>query len=168
MIASATVQFYDVITFFHIAAVVVGFGPTFAYAVFGNVAAQSGMRASLGVSRSIVVWNRTGLTICMVIIFLSGMYLATYESYWEFSDFFISWRFVAILVLFGVVHGFFLPREKALVTLLEEEVAKPGGSESTDMPPEIAARYDAIGKVGMAAGVLIILTIYVMTAKPFL
>lgn len=168
MIASATVQFYDVLVFFHIAAVVIGFGPTFFYAALGAVAAQSGMRASLGASRAIVLWNRTGLTICMVIIFLSGMYLATYENYWEFSDFFISWGFIAILALFGIVHGFFLPREKAVVAMLEEEVAKPGGSESTELPPEIAARYDQISKMGIAAGVLIILTIYVMTAKPFL
>ena len=168
MIASATVQFYDVITFFHIAAVVIGFGPTFAYALFQTVAAKDGMRASLGVSRAIVAWNRTGLTICMVIIFLSGMYLATYESYWEFSDFFVSWGFVAILVLFGLVHGYFMPKDKQMIALLEEEVAKPGGSESTDAPPAIMSLGAQIGKVGAATGVLIILTIYVMTAKPFL
>lgn len=168
MFATAQVQFYDVMTFFHIAAVVVGFGPTFFYALLGNVATQSGMRATLGASRSIVKWNQTGLTYSMVVIFLTGMFLASYKDFWDMSEFFISWGFVAIIALFGIVHGFFLPREKAIVAMLEEEVAKPGGSESTDLPPEIAARYEQIGKVGMAAGLLIILTIYVMTAKPFL
>lgn len=168
MIATGTVTFYNVIVFFHIAAVVVGFGPTFAYGMFQAIAARDGMRGSLTVTRATVAWNQTGLTVSMVIVFLSGMYLAAYESFWEFSDFFISWGFIAILALFGIVHGFFLPREKAVVAMLEEEVAKPGGSESTELPPEIAARYDQISKMGIAAGVLIILTIYVMTAKPFL
>ena len=40
MIATATVQFYDVVVFFHILAVVIGFGPTFAYAAYLTIAAQ--------------------------------------------------------------------------------------------------------------------------------
>lgn len=167
MIASATVQFYDVLVFLHIAAVVIGFGPTFAYAAFQAVAARSGMRASLGITRAILAWNTVGVTVCMVVIFLTGMYLASYD-FWSFSDFFISWGFVAILVLFGLVHAFFLPNEKRMVAKLEEEVAKPGGGESTDPPAAITELGARIGRVGAATGLLIILTIYVMTAKPFL
>lgn len=167
MIASATVQFYDVLLFFHIAAVVVGFGPTFAYGFFQAVAARSGMRASLGVTRAIVAWHTTGLTICMVIVFLSGMYLASYD-YWSYGDFFISWGFVAILILFGLVHAYFLPNDKRMVVMLEQEVAKPGGGESTEPPAAITEHGARIARVGIATGVLIILTIYVMTAKPFL
>lgn len=167
MIASAAVRFYDVLVFFHVAAVVIGFGPTFAYALFQAVAARSGVTASLATSRAVVTWNMTGLTICMVIVFLSGMYLASYD-YWQLSDFFISWGFLVMLILFGLVHAFFVPREKRIVAMLEEEAAKPGGTESAELPAAVGERYAQIGKVGMATGILIVLTIYVMTAKPFL
>lgn len=43
MIATA-VQFYDVVVFTHVLAVVVGFGPTFAYAMFAAVAARGPRR----------------------------------------------------------------------------------------------------------------------------
>lgn len=168
MIATGTVTFYNVIVFFHIAAVVVGFGPTFAYGMFQAVAARDGMRGSLTVTRATVAWNQTGLTVSMVIVFLSGMYLAAYESFWEFSDFFISWGFIVILVLFGLVHGYFVPRERKLIAMLEEEVDRPGGGESAAPPAPIMALGQQIGRVGMATGLLLIVTIYFMTTKPFM
>lgn len=168
MIATASVTFYNVIVFFHIAAVVIGFGPTFAYGMFQAIAAREGMRASLGVTRATLSWNQTGLTVSMVIIFLSGMYLAAYENFWEFSDFFISWGFIVILVLFGLVHGYFVPKERKVVAMLEEEVAKPGGGESTAPPATITALGQQIGRVGIATGLLLIVTMYFMTTKPFM
>ncbi len=168
MIATASVTFYSVIVFFHIAAVVVGFGPTFAYGAFQAVAARDGMRASLGVSRAITSWNQTGLTVSMGIILLTGLYLAAYENFWEFSDFFISWGFIAILALFALVHGYFVPRERKLIAMLEEEVDRPGGGESTAPPAPVTALGQQIARVGAATGLLLIVTIYFMTTKPFM
>lgn len=168
MIATGTVTFYNVIVFFHIAAVVVGFGPTFAYGMFQAIAARDGMRGSLTVTRATVAWNQTGLTVSMVIVFLSGMYLAAYESFWEFSDFFISWGFIVILVLFGLVHGYFVPRERKFIAMLEEEVDRPGGGESAAPPATVTALGQQIGRVGIATGLLLIVTIYFMTTKPFM
>ena len=45
MIPVAEVQFYDVVLFFHILAVVLGFGPTFAYSAFIAIAGKDGGRA---------------------------------------------------------------------------------------------------------------------------
>lgn len=167
MIASASVTFYNVIVFFHIAAVVIGFGPTFTYGVFQTIAAREGLRASLGVSRAVLSWNQTGLTVSMVIVFLSGMYLAAYESFWEFSDFFISWGFVVILALFAIVHGYFVPRERKLIAMLEQELARPDGAGSTETAA-MTAHVQQVARVGMATGLLLIVTIYIMTTKPFM
>ena len=71
----AAVQFYDVVVFFHILAVVIGFGPTFAYAMFASVAARDGLRSSLSVERAVLQWNMTGTTLGMTVILLSGFYL---------------------------------------------------------------------------------------------
>jgi len=164
MIATA-VQFYDVVTWLHVSAVVIAFGPTFAYGVFSAVAANDGLRASLGVARGIIRWNQTGLNIGMVVILITGIYLA--GDRWDFGDFFVSWGFVAIVVLFGLAHGFFGPREREVVAMLERE-ADEKGDRSTEPSEGVMALEGKIAKVGGLAGLLIVLTIYVMTAKPFL
>ena len=65
MITTAAVQFYDVVVFFHIAAVVVGFGPTFAYAAYLTMAQREGGQAIPLVGRTIVFWDRTVNTAAM-------------------------------------------------------------------------------------------------------
>ena len=164
MIATA-VAFYDVITFVHVSAVVVGFGPTYAYAVFAAVASRDSLRGSLAVARGIVAWNRVALNIAMVLILVTGLYLA--GERWDFSEFFISWGLVAILLLFGLAHGYFGPRERQMVEILEEEVAA-GRGESTDAPDRFSAIETQVDRMGGIAGLVVLLTIYVMTAKPFL
>jgi len=166
MISTATVQFYDVVVFLHILGVVVGFGPTFAYALFAGMAAREGLHASLAVERAILRWNQTGNTVGMIVILLSGIYLAA--DRWQFGDVFVSWGFVVIIALFGLVHGYFLPRERKLIAGLEAEAAAAGADASKERSPELAAIDREVARVGMVAGIVIVLTIYVMTAKPFL
>lgn len=166
MTSIAAVQFYDVVVFFHIVAVVIGFGPTFAYAMFAAVAARDGLRSSLTVERAVLQWNMTGTTIGMTVTLLSGLYLVA-DGPWSFSDFFVSWGFVAILALFGIVHGYFVPRGRRLIAGLEEEA--DAATDPKQKRSQALADIDAeVNRMGAVAGVAIILTIYVMTAKPFL
>jgi hypothetical protein len=162
MIATA-VQFYDVVKFFHILAVVLAFGPTFAYGVFIAFAAREGGVAVPPVGRAIVAWDRVAGTLGMLVILLSGIYLVS-DGPWEASDFFVSWGFVAILILFALVHGFFAPRTREAVRLAERDL---GGGDG-----KLSSEWDALSaklsKVGGIAGLIVVLTIYVMTAKPFL
>jgi hypothetical protein len=160
---TASVEFYDVVLFFHISAVVLAFGPTFAYGLFIAIAQREGGIAVPAVGRSIVTWDRIAGTLGMAVILLSGIYMAS-RDFWDFSDFFISWGFVAIIVLFGLAHGYFAPKTREAVRLAERDLGDGGGSLST----EFEALSTQIAKVGSAAGLIIILTIYVMTAKPFL
>lgn len=165
MIASATVQFHNVVLFVHILAVVLAFGPTFAYGVFITIAQREGGAAVPAVGRGILTWDRTAGTIGMTLILLSGMYLTSYDgSPWEFSQFFVSWGFVAILVLFGLSHGFFIPQTKQAIELAERDLKEGDGTLSAEFEDKSAL----LGKVGPVAGVIVILTVYVMTAKPFL
>ena len=161
MIATA-VTFYDVTVFLHILAVVLAFGPTFAYGLFLAVAQRDGERALPAVARAILTWDRTAGTIGMVVILVSGLYLA--GDRWDFSEFFVSWGFVAIIVLFGLAHGFFIPRTRQAVELAERDLKSPEGKLSD----EFDAVNQSLAKVGPIAGLIVVLTIYVMTAKPFL
>jgi hypothetical protein len=161
MIATA-VAFYDVVTWLHILAVVLAFGPTFAYGVFIAVAQREGGVAVPAVARGILTWDRTAGTIGMVVILLTGIYLAS--DRWDLSEFFISWGFVAILVLFGLVHGYLLPKTRKAAEVAERDM---GGGER-----KLSSEFDGISaglsKVGGLAGLIVVVTIYVMTAKPFL
>ena len=160
---TATVTFYSVVVFFHIAAVVIGFGPTFAYGAYMATAQREGGGAIPTIGRTMVLWDRTALTGAMTLILITGIYLASDGPY-GMGSFFISWGFVAIVILFGLGHGFFIPRTKRAVELAERDLATPGGKLSA----EFEAVSGQLAKVGIAAGLLVILTIYVMTAKPFL
>ena len=161
MIATA-VQFYDVAAFVHILAVVLAFGPTFAYGLFIAVAQREGGVAVPAVGRSIVTWDRIAGTIGMVVILVTGLYMA--GDRWDFSEFFVSWGFVAIIVLFGLAHGYFGPRTRQAVELAERDLKSPDGKLSADFE----GVSTGLGKIGGLAGLVIVLTIYVMTAKPFL
>lgn len=164
MIVTA-VSFYDVTLFFHILAVVLAFGPTFAYGVFIAFAVREGGGAVPPIGRAIVAWDRVAGTLGMTVVLLSGLYLVGSDARgWEFSDFFVSWGFLAILILFGLVHGFFAPRTRQAVQLAERDLGSGGGKLSDEFD-ELSAK---ISKVGGIAGLIVVLTIYVMTAKPFL
>jgi uncharacterized membrane protein len=153
---AASVEFYDVVVFLHITAVVLAFGPTFAYAVFFAVAARGEPAGLAAVGRGVLTWDRSAGTIGMTLIVLSGLYLAGEEP-WSFGDFFVSWGLAAILVLFGMAHGFFIPTTKRFVDAVE------AGRE--DEVQALTAKFNVMGPI---AGLIVILTIYVMTAKPFL
>ena len=163
---TASVQFYDVILFFHILAVVLAFGPTFAYGLFLTVAQRDGGVAIPSVGRAIVIWNRIAGTLGMTVILLSGLYMTSSDNRgWEYSDFFVSWGFVAIVVLFGLAHGYFAPRTKRAVELAERDVNEGRGSAMSDDYNSLSGQ---LSKVGALAGLIVALTIYVMSAKPFL
>jgi hypothetical protein len=162
MLTSA-VAFYDVVLFVHILAVVLAFGPTFAYPVFLAVAERSDPRALPAVGRAIHAWDRIG-AIMLVVIIAAGLYLTI--DRWSFSDFFISWGMLAVIVLGGLSGGYFMPRTKRLVALGERDIAASGEGE-VKFSAEFQALNKQVGKVGTVAGLIVILTIYVMTAQPF-
>jgi hypothetical protein len=158
---TASVQFFDVVLFFHILAVVLAFGPTFAYGLFIAVAQREGGAGVPAVGKAILTWDRIAGTTGMVVILISGIYMTS--DRWDFGDFFISWGFVAILALFGLVHGFFIPKTREAVRLAERDTG--GGGELSSEFNTLSAQ---LARVGPIAGLIVVLTIYVMTAKPFL
>ncbi len=161
---SAAVQFYDVVVFAHIVSVLVAFGPPLAYGMFAMTAQrEGGGEAVPTVARAILAWDRGPSTIGMTLVLLTGIYLGA-DGPFGMGSFFVSWGFVAIIVLFGFVHGFFLPKGRKLIAIAERDLERPGGGFS----PEFQALNAQMARMGALAGLIVILTIYVMTAKPFL
>lgn len=152
---TAAVEFYDVVVFFHILAVVLAFGPTFAYGLFFATAARMNPAALPAVGQAVVTWGRTAQRLSIVVIIVSGVYLTA--DLWEFSDFFVSWGMAAIVVLLALSEAYFIPSTKRFIA-----AAEAGRDEEVQA---LARQQRAMGPI---AGLIVVLTIYVMTAKPFL
>jgi hypothetical protein len=159
------VTFYDVVKWVHISAVVVGFGSTFAYAVILAVVGRENPRAMPALLRGIAANDRTLVTIGAALVLLTGIYLTA--DRWDFSDFYIGWGILAVLVLLGLTHGYFLRTEERARKLAERDIERAGDGP-VEFSPEYEQASGGLAKVGTLAGLIVVLTVYVMTAKPFL
>lgn len=162
------VTFYDVVLFVHIFAVLLAFGPTYAYPVFLAVAERTDPRAVPAVGRGIATWDRFGVWMLLVIL-AGGLYLVADSSAWGFGDFYVSFGFLAVIVLGGLAGAFFAPNTRRLVEIAERDIAAADqAGKEVELSAEFRALSGRIGRVGAFAGVLVLVTVYVMTAKPFL
>ena len=152
---------YKIALFLHILAVVLAFGPTFGYALFFSVAPQH-PRATPAILAGVQKCDRYLVNPGMIVLLLAGIYLLV-DGDWETSAAFISLGFVAIFVLFGLQHAFFQPQTAKARDLAERDL-KSGDTLSD----EFEALGERIGKVGGLAGLIVVVTIFFMTYKPFL
>ena len=161
----AAVQFYDVVVWLHITAAVLAFGPTFGYAFFQTVAERTDPRAVPAVMRAMSMIDRFLVTPGILVVIAAGLYL-TIDRF-EFSDVFVGVGILAAIVLLGLVHGFFGPAERKLTELAERDIEAARGGE-VELSDEYLAISKRTGQIGTLAGLIVILTIYFMAAKPFL
>jgi uncharacterized membrane protein len=154
---------YKIALFLHILAVVLAFGPTFGYALLFSIVPQH-QRATPAILAGIQRIDRYLVNPGMLIVLVAGIYLlSASDSVWEGGDAFIVVGFVAILALFGLQHGFFQPQVRKAKEMAERDL-KAGDTLS----PEFEALGQRIGQVGTLAGILVVVTIFFMSYKPFM
>jgi hypothetical protein len=153
--------FYNVVLAAHIASIVIAFGVTFAYPVMYAVGIKREPRSMPGVHRIQDVVGKAVISPFLGLALLCGIYLASELDAW--SDFYVQWGFGAIIVLGALGGAFFAPQERKLAELAERDVAAAGDGTVT-----WSAEYTALRKrvelVGYVSAVLVLLTIYFMTA----
>ena len=152
---------YKFALFLHVLAVVLAFGPTFGYALFFSVAPQY-PRATPAILTGIQKCDRYLVNPGMIVLLLAGIYMLV-DGDWESSEAFITVGFLAIIVLFGLQHAFFQPQVKKAKELAERDLEK--GDTLSD---EFEALSERVGKVGSLAGLIVVVTIFFMSYKPFL
>lgn len=154
---------YKIALFLHILAVVLAFGPTFGYAIFFSVAPQY-PRATPAILTGIQRCDRYLVNPGMIVLLLAGIYLLiASDSAWSGSDAFITVGFLAIIVLFGLQHAFFQPQ-----TAKAKELAERDLKAGDELSPEFEALSERIGNVGKIAGLIVVVTIFFMSYKPFM
>jgi uncharacterized membrane protein len=157
------VQFYDVSVWVHVSAVVIGFGATFAESLTFPLAMSLDKRHLPYVHRLGVAINRFLATPALVLIIITGIYQTA--DRWEFSDFWISATFVIAIILGGLNGAYFIPREKRLAEQVEREIGAAPGAEIT-LSEDYLRKTRTMGMVGGLAGLLVLLAIFLMVAKP--
>jgi uncharacterized membrane protein len=141
----------------HIAAVVVGFGPLFVYPGLVAVIRRSEPRAPAALHRAQQLVAERVVTPALPLLLITGLYLAGEED--AFGK---AWVIVAMamIVILMAMHRLLLMRG---YRQLADEAA------ATDGPP--SGRYRVLARqtdrAQLAAAGLVLITIYVMTAKPF-
>jgi uncharacterized membrane protein len=157
----ATIDGYTISLFLHISAVVVGFGATYALGVSFPVAMKLDPRHLPLVHALGIAINRWLATPALVVILVSGLYQVS-DGNFSLGDPWISASFAILIVLGGMIHGFFIPTDRRLGELVERDLAAGSG--------ELSAEYQAgakrSGTVGGIAGGLILLAIFLMVTKP--
>jgi Na+/proline symporter len=157
---AATITAYNVGLFIHILAVVLAFGPTFAYGFFVGFADSKAPAAVPAVNRVILMINLYLVTPAMIVVLAAGFYLLS-EGDIDASESWVQVGFVAIVALFALVHGFFNPRTRRAIELSERDLAAGG---------ELSAEYRGISaqmaRVGQLAGLVVVVAIFFMVVKP--
>lgn len=154
---------YKLALFLHIVAVVLAFGPTFGYGFFFSVVPRY-PRAAPAILEGIQKADRYLVNPGMIVLLLAGVYLlVASDSAWSGSDAFVTVGFIAIIVLFGLQHAFFQPQVRRLKEMAERDLEK-----GDTLSAEFVAGGDRVGKVGTLAGLIVVVTIFFMSYKPFM
>jgi hypothetical protein len=166
MLAPA-VTFYTFVLAVHIAAIVIAFGVTFAYPVMYAVGTRTEPRSMPGYHRIQDAVGKRVISPFLGLALLAGIYLASKLHVW--SAFYVQWG-LGVIILLGALGGaFFAPRERRLAELAERDIAAADqaspGSKQVTFSGEYQDVRRLVFRVNLAANVLILLTIYFMTAQ---
>jgi uncharacterized membrane protein len=163
LIASIVDPGYKITLFLHILAVVLAFGPTFGYAFFFSVAPEH-PRATPAILAGVQKVDRYLVAPGMIVLLLAGIgLLASSDGAWDGGDVFVIVGFIAIIVLFGLQHSFFRPQ-----TARAKELAERDLQTGDELSAEFAEVSERLSNVGKLAGLIVVVTIFFMTYKPFL
>jgi uncharacterized membrane protein len=156
----ATITGYDIGLFVHITAVVLTFGPTFAFPVFVQIAETTAPRTVPTVLRAIGTVERFFVSPGLLVILLAGIYMLVDGSI-SVGESWVGLGIAAIVFLFGMDHGFFRPKIAEAMELAERDLAAAD---------ELSADYQALSRriatAGKISSAIVLVTIFFMVVKP--
>lgn len=159
----AEIRLYDLGVFVHIAAVVIAFGPTFAYPFFQTTVERLSPRSVPAMFRAMHASSRYLVTPGLLVVLASGVYL-TFDG-WDFDQLFVvvGLSIVAALMILGA--AFFDRHEARLIELSERDV-RACDTDEVQLSQEYWQVSKRFARVGGAASVLVVAALFFMTVKP--
>ena len=158
---------YNISLFIHITAVMVGFGSTFAESIMFPVAVKAGVRNLPYVHKLQLAINQWLATPAIVVILATGFYQVS-EGNWDLGSFWISATLTIVIVIGGLLGGYFIPADRKLGPMVQSEIDALGDREITlaDLSEDYQRRGKMEGIVGTVTGLLLIAAVYMMVVKP--
>ena len=154
---------YEISIFLHITAVVVGFGATFAEAIMFPVAMRLDPRNLPYVHALQLAINRYMATPALLIVLITGIYQVS-EGNWGFGSFWISATFAIVIIIGGLLGGYFVPTDRRLGAMVTRELEAAG-----DGPVTLSEEYQrgarTEGILGSVTGLLLVIAIFLMVTK---
>ncbi len=148
------VQFYDVVLWLHITAVITAFGALFAYPVFLGVNAAAPIARRGELHRAQIAFSKKVTGPAIGVVLLAGAYLASDRDYWS-----EPWVTVPLILLF-VVAGL------GATVLRRSEETLVASADAGDEPGYAAALGQAKTWTLAILG-LVVVAIFFMSVKPF-
>ncbi|HEY1833578.1 MAG TPA: hypothetical protein VGG08_04015 [Solirubrobacteraceae bacterium] len=162
MILAPAVTFFTFVLAAHIASIVIAFGITFAYPVMYSFGLRTEPRSMPGFHRIQGQVGKLVISPFMGLALLCGIYLASKLHVW--SQFYVQWG-IGVIVVLGALGGmFFAPNERRLGELAERDIAAAGDGQVV-FSAEYHALRTRVFRVNLVGNILILLTIYFMTAQ---
>jgi uncharacterized membrane protein len=158
MLASITALSISV--WIHVTAAVVGFGATFAEAVTFPVAMKLDKEHLPYVHRLQLFINQRLATPALVVILITGFYQVS-EGNWSMGDAWISLTLLIVIILGGLLGGYFIPTDRKLYDQVTKELAAGG-----ELSQDYLAAVRREGVFGTITGVLIVIALFLMVTKP--
>ena len=156
---------YEISVFVHVTAVVVGFGATFAESVMFPVAMRLNVRHLPYVHRLQLAINTWLATPALVIVLATGLYQVV-DADLSLGDAWLSGALAIVIVLGGLIGGYFIPEDRRLESMVVRELAAIGAGQPLELSGEYQRRARTEGVVGAVAGLLVVVAIYLMVVKP--
>jgi hypothetical protein len=160
----ATVAGYEVSLAVHIAAVMIGFGATFAESLAFPVAMKMSPKYLPYVHRLQLAINRFLATPALAVVLATGIYQVI-DGNWSFGDAWISASFVIIIVVGGLLGAYFIPTDRKLGPMVEAEIEAAGDGE-IKLSEEYLSKSRTEGIIGAATGLLLVVAVFLMVLKP--
>jgi uncharacterized membrane protein len=158
------IHLYDVVLTVHVVAVVLAFGPTFAYPFMQGLAERSEPRSIPYYARVMRRIDRTFVVPGMLVILAAGLYLVI-RGPWTFSAPWVSAGFLIIGILLVLELAVLWPGEAKLIALSERDIAAAGDGEI-----ELSDEYRGVARrfamAGGFASLLVVIAIALMVLKP--
>ena len=148
------VRLYDVVLWIHVTSVIVAFGALFAYPIFLAVNAGAPLSERASLHRAQIAFSKRITGPVIGVILLAGVYLATDAEVWD--KVWVTGSLVLLFVIAGLGATVLRRGEERLLETAE------GGDESG-----YAATLAGVRTWTYVTLALVVLTVFLMSAKPF-
>lgn len=157
-----------VLLFLHVFGAILAFGPTYTFMILGPMAAAEAQHRGFALRFQKAVSSRL-IAPFALLQGITGLLLVAYIGFELLQR---GWLIVAIvlyLILLAIGFGVLIPSVRTLVaaSAAAPPPPPPGADAPAGPPPHIVATVRRARIAGMVNGVLVVVIVFLMVAKPF-